>query len=110
VAGFVAAIAEFYVGRYGTGTYGAAQSPCHDALAAGVLTGDVVPRVFPFIDVEVDCTDGPGRGATICDTRARYRSFDEVTSGNCRVALQTDGTFADTLVETLSTTRPRPST
>lgn len=105
IARFVAAITDFYIGRYGTNTYGVAQSPCHDALAAGVLTGDVVPSVFPQIDVAVDCTDGPGRGATICDTRARYRGFDEA-SGNCRVALQTDGTFADTLVETLLATAP----
>lgn len=101
VAQFVAAVTAFYVERYGEPTYGRRASPCHDALAAAVLTGDVVPPVFPLIDVVVDCTDGPGRGATICDTRSRYRNFDGPPTGNCRVALATDGTFPDLLVDRL---------
>jgi purine nucleosidase len=98
---FVAAITEFYFDHYGQDSYGRRASPCHDALAAGVLTGEVVPVSFPTINVEVDCTDGPGRGATICDTRDRYRSFDPPRAGNCRVALVTDGSFPDRLVQAL---------
>lgn len=100
---FVSAATEFYFAAYGMDSYGHRRSPCHDALAAGVLTGDVVPLSAPVIGVEVDCTDGPGRGATICDTRARYRGFTGVEGGNCRVVLETDGTFADTLVAALTT-------
>ncbi|MDP2290292.1 MAG: nucleoside hydrolase [Actinomycetota bacterium] len=101
IASFVAAISEFYFDHYGMQSYGRRSSPCHDAVAAGVLTGDVVPSVFPRIDVVVDCTDGPARGATICDTRGKYRGFDGVAEGNCRVALVTDGTFPDLLVARL---------
>ncbi len=101
VAAFVAAITEFYFDHYGVESYGVRSSPCHDAVAAAVLTGDVVPSVFPMIDVVVDCTAGPGRGATICDTRGRYRQFSGGSTGNCRVALHTDGSFADLLVARL---------
>lgn len=101
IASFVAAISEFYFDHYGVQSYGRRRSPCHDAVAAGVLTGDIVPSLFPRIDVVVDCTDGPGRGATICDTRARYRGFAGVPEGNCRVALITDGAFPDLLVARL---------
>ncbi|HQZ35893.1 MAG TPA: nucleoside hydrolase [Ilumatobacteraceae bacterium] len=101
VATFVAAISQFYFDHYGVSSYGRRCSPCHDAVAAAVLTGDVVPTVFPRIDVVVDCTDGPGRGATICDTRARYRGFHGVPEGRCRVALATAGTFSDQLVARL---------
>lgn len=97
---FVARATDFYFGGYGSESYGRRASPAHDALAAAVLTGDVVPTVFPSIDVEVDCTDGPGRGATICDTRGRYRGFSGV-NGRTRVALETDGSFAGVLVSTL---------
>jgi inosine-uridine nucleoside N-ribohydrolase len=101
VATFVAAITEFYFDHYGMASYGTRSSPCHDAVAAAVLTGDVVPTVFPMIDVVVDCTNGPGRGATICDTRGRYRNFRGVAAGGCSVALRTDGSFPDLLVERL---------
>jgi purine nucleosidase len=99
---FVSAATEFYFAAYGTDSYGHRSSPCHDALAAGVLTGDVVPVVAPVIDVVVDCTDGPGRGATICDTRTRYRGFTGITGGNCRVVLETDGRFPEVLVAALT--------
>lgn len=102
VASFVAAAAEFYMSGYGFSSYGRHCSPCHDALAAGVLTGEVAPLIAPVIDVVVDTTDGPSRGATICDTRARYRGFSGVTSGNCRVVLKTDGKFPDVLVRRLA--------
>jgi inosine-uridine nucleoside N-ribohydrolase len=100
---FVAAISDFYFEHYGRDSYGQRCSPCHDALAAGVLTGEVMPLLAPFIDVQVDCSDGPGRGATICDTRSRYRDFQPPPGGNCRVVLRTDGTFPDALVHRLGT-------
>ncbi len=101
IATFVAAISQFYFDHYGTSTYGRRCSPCHDAVAAAVLAGDVQPTLFPLIDVVVDCTNGPGRGATICDTRARYRGFQGIPAGGCRVALSTAGTFPDQLVARL---------
>jgi purine nucleosidase len=109
VASFVAAATKFYMHGYGMESYGKLRSPCHDALAAGVLTGEVSPRVAPLISVVVDTTEGPSRGATICDTRARYRNFTGVIGGNCRVVLETDGKFPDVLVHRLShrsTARP----
>jgi purine nucleosidase len=102
IAAFVAAAAAFYMRGYGMESYGRFSSPCHDALAAGILTGEVVPLVAPVIDVVVDTTFGPSRGATICDTRARYRNFTGTVGGNCRVVLETDGSFPDKLVARLS--------
>jgi len=98
---FVAAASEFYFDHYGFSSYGRRCSPCHDAVAAAVLTGDVLPTSFPLVDVQVDCTDGPGRGATICDTRGRYRGFVGTPEGRTRVALRTDGTFPDLMVKRL---------
>lgn len=102
IPAFVAAATEFYMRGYGMESYGTFSSPCHDALAAGVLTGEVVPVSAPVIPVEVDVTDGPSRGRTICDTRTKYRGFTDVEGGNCRVVLETTGTFPDQLVARLS--------
>ncbi|ARJ06913.1 nucleoside hydrolase [Cnuibacter physcomitrellae] len=99
VADFVAATTEFYFDGYGVDSYGRRSSPCHDALAAAILTGEVVPSVFPLLGVVVDCTDGPGRGATICDTRGRWKGFPDQPDGDCRIALVTEGTFPDRMVE-----------
>lgn len=101
VTRFVAATTDFYFGGYGLDSYGKRSSPCHDALAAAVLTGEVVPTIFPLLHVEVDCSDGPSRGATICDTRGRYKGFPDQEGATCRVALLTDGTFPDKLVAAL---------
>jgi inosine-uridine nucleoside N-ribohydrolase len=101
VARFVAAISAVYARGYGLRSFGVESSACHDALAAGVLTGEVVPLVAPLLRVEVDCTDGPGRGTTICDTRGRYRGYPDQPDGNARVVLRTDGTFSDALVAAL---------
>lgn len=101
VTRFVAATTDFYFGGYGFESYGRRCSPCHDALAAGILTGEMVPTVFPLLHIEVDCSDSPGRGATIVDTRGRYRGFPDQDGATCRVALVTDGSFADKLVAAL---------
>jgi len=102
IPAFVAAATEFYMRGYGMESYGRFSSPCHDALAAGILTGEVVPVTAPVILVEVDVTDGPSRGRTICDTRTKYRGFTDVVGGNCRVVLETSGTYPDQLVARLS--------
>lgn len=107
-AQLVAAITDFYFDFFAADSYGERCSPCHDALAAAIATGDVVPTLAPLLSVEVDCTDGPGRGATICDTRGQYRGFADPDGGSfqrrgepSRVVLQTAGDFADRLVARL---------
>ncbi|MBX3091899.1 MAG: nucleoside hydrolase [Cryobacterium sp.] len=101
VSTFVAAITDLYFDGYGADSFGHRCSPCHDALAAAILTGEVVPEVMPLLHVEVDCTDGPGRGATIADTRGRWKGFPDQSGGNCRVALKTDGSFPAKLLARL---------
>jgi len=102
VGTFVAAITDHYVGFY-TERFGRRVAPCHDALAAAVLTGEVLPTVFPRIRVEVEYGSGPARGATVCDTRGRYVGNPDQTDALCRVALETPGGFADALVDRLLT-------
>ncbi len=97
VARFAAQATDFYFNFYSGQSTGERWAPCHDPLAAAVAVGAVVPELFPAVHVEVDCTDGPSRGATICDTRGRYYGFPPDPAANCRVALGTAGDFADQL-------------
>ncbi|MEO6942079.1 MAG: nucleoside hydrolase [Terrimesophilobacter sp.] len=102
VSNFVAAITDLYFDGYGADSFGLRCSPCHDALAAAILTGEVVPVTMPLLHAEVDCTTGPGRGATIVDTRGRWKGFPDQDGGNCRVALKTDGSFPAKLLARLT--------
>lgn len=65
----------------------------------------------PVVRADVDTTDGPGRGQTICDLRGRYMDYPEQPGARCRLVLELDGDFSPHLVEVLlslaeSTTAP----
>ncbi|MGO1972625.1 MAG: nucleoside hydrolase [Propionibacteriaceae bacterium] len=98
VAEFVADITDHYFNYFHGESFSERRSPCHDALAAAIAAGTVTPQLAPIIDVQVDCNDGPARGATICDTRGMYQGFPLQEGAHCRVILRTDGTFPDEMM------------
>ncbi|MFF4776408.1 nucleoside hydrolase [Microtetraspora fusca] len=106
VTSFVARITDHYFDFFHAESFDVRCSPCHDALAAAIAVGDVEPIEAPVVNVEVECGYGPGRGATICDTRGRYRGHPPQEGARCRVVLKTDGTFADVLSRRLETWPP----
>lgn len=96
---FVYEITDHYFDYFKEVSFDVRSSPCHDALAAAISIGDVVPVRRQQLQVTVDCSEGPSRGATICDTRERYRNYAMAHGSNCSVVMETDKTFADSLVE-----------
>lgn len=90
-----------YYFRFYEGLFGRACSAMHDPLAAALAVGGVKAAVAPVVHVEVDTTDGPGRGQTVCDLRGLYLDYPEQPGARCRVVLALDGDFAPHLVETL---------
>jgi purine nucleosidase len=69
---------------------------------AGPLpVGGVGAAVAPLVMVNVDTTNGPGRGQTICELRGRCIDYPEQPGAQCRVVLQLDGDFAPHLVKVL---------
>lgn len=101
-----AEITDFYFEFFRQESFDRRCSPVHDVLAVATAAGDLEPRLAPRIAVAVDCSDGPSRGATICDTRGRYRGFAGEPSGPVRVLLETDPAFIETIVERLSVWPP----
>jgi len=100
-ARFAAAVLDHYFDFY-TSIYGQRSCACHDVLAAAVAAGDVVARRAMTVDVVVATSAGPGRGATICDTRGQYRGEAEQPGATCTVVLETGGDLAAAVVERLS--------
>lgn len=90
-----------YYFRFYESQFGRACSAMHDPLAAALAVGGVSAAVAPVVRVDVDTTDGPGRGQTICDLRGRYMDYPEQPGARCRVVLELDGDFAPHLVEVL---------
>ncbi|TXR55458.1 nucleoside hydrolase [Quadrisphaera setariae] len=95
-------VLEFYFAFYAQ-RFGRPCSVLHDPLAAGVLTGDVALALAPRVPVEVDTSDGPGRGQTIADLRGLYHGFPDHFPGAPRVALEVEGDFGAVLLERLLT-------
>jgi purine nucleosidase len=87
--------------RYYTPIYGRPSCSLHDPLAAAVLLGTVVPTLAPVVPVEVDATDGPGRGQTLVDLRSRYVGYPALPGARHRVALEIPEGFGDALLEAL---------
>jgi purine nucleosidase len=100
VARFAAEILDHYMDFYTT-VFGRRCCACHDALAAGIAVGDVVPTRAATVKVTVDTGPGPGRGATICDLRGQYKGETKQPGGNCTVVLETDGHFPGEVVQRL---------
>jgi len=87
---------DFYTPQFGR--------PCsamHDPLAAAIAVGAVAVDRAPRVNVQVDTTDGPGRGQTICDLRGRYRGFPDQDGARTRVVLTLAEEFSPHLVDTI---------
>lgn len=100
-ARFAASVLAHYFDYY-TGIFGRRACACHDVLAAAIAVGDVVAERAMRVGVTVDTGRGPGRGATICDLRGRYRGELEQPGATCTVVLETSGGLGAAVVERLT--------
>ncbi|HEV7624154.1 MAG TPA: nucleoside hydrolase [Amnibacterium sp.] len=87
--------------RYYTPVLGRPSCALHDPLAAAVALGALTPTLAPVVPVEVDTTDGPGRGQTIADLRSRFLGYPPLQGTRHRVVLEVPAGFGDTLAESL---------
>ncbi len=98
----LAAMLEVYF-EYYTPILGRPSCALHDPLAAAVATGQVVPTLAPVVPLEVDSTDGPGRGQTIADLRSRFVGHPAQPGARHRVVLDVPDGFGDVLLASLLT-------
>lgn len=101
LAGILQHYGEFYRGR----VFGEWVCCVHDAIAVAAAAGVLDVRLAPVVHVEVDVTDGPGRGQTVADLRGRYRGFPEQPGAHCRVLLEIDTGIVDEIVELIAAHR-----
>lgn len=101
VGQYLAAISDFYFDFNAQASFDTRCSPMHDAVAVAIAMGALEVTRSAQVSVEIDTTDGPGRGQTICDTRQRYRGYSRAT-GPVRLVLDVAPGFPELLVETLA--------
>jgi purine nucleosidase len=95
IAQYMARIAEHYTTFNEERSFGKRLATMHDALAVGVAAGLVKAKLSPNVNVQVDTTDGPGRGQTICDLRGVYLDFPPQDEAHCHVPLELEPGFED---------------
>lgn len=98
----LAAMLDVYF-QYYTPILGQPSCALHDPLAAAIALGTIVPSLAPVVPVEVDATDGPGRGQTLVDLRKRFVGYPPMPGARHSVVLQVPEGFGDTLLELLLT-------
>lgn len=87
--------------RYYTPVLGRPSCALHDPLAAAIAIGAVEPTLAPVVPMEVDTTQGPGRGQTIVDLRSRYIGYPPLPGTRHRIVLEVPMGFGDALTESL---------
>lgn len=92
---------DFYFDFY-VSLYGRRSSALHDPLAAAIAVGGIVPTNAPAVRVQVDTTDGPGHGQTICDLRGQRLGPVDQDGVRTRVVLATDRPLAPQLIRQIT--------
>jgi purine nucleosidase len=92
---------DVYLSFYETVVLRRRAAALHDPLAAAIMLGEVELLDAPRVHVEVDCTDGPSRGSTICDLRSQRKAAGDVPGATVRVVLETAPGYVDLLTELL---------
>lgn len=98
---FCAKILDFYFDFY-AGATGTRNAGNHDALALGIAFGRAVATVAPVIRMEVDTTDGAGRGQTIGDRRPMYEGWPVPEGARHRAVLEVEPGYTDWMVQLLA--------
>lgn len=78
--------------------------PCcalHDPLAAAIAVGVTSATLAPIVPIDIDATDGPGRGQTLVDLRGRFVGYPLVPGARHRVVLDVEPGFPDLLLASL---------
>lgn len=91
---------DVYFDFYRT-VFGRRVSALHDPLAAAIAVGDITLTEAPLVDVEVDTTNGPGRGQTVADLRGRFLGHPVTPTAHTTVVLTIEEDFAEVLLARL---------
>lgn len=94
----VAGMLDHYFDFY-TGVYGRRSCALHDPLAVAIAAGLIGLEIAPKARVEIDTTEGPDRGRTVCDLRSRFLGYPDQPDAHVRIALEAGQELAPVLLD-----------
>lgn len=98
---YTAKILDFYFSYFEANAFGERRSCMHDALAVAIGGGTLIPELAPLVTAYVSL-EGRTRGQTVCDLRGKYMGFPALEGARCRPVLESDPSFADTVVNVIA--------
>ncbi|HWT34468.1 MAG TPA: nucleoside hydrolase [Microbacterium sp.] len=103
-AQYLSRIMQFY-GDYIGQSFGGWTATMHDTIAVAAAAGTLTINTAPVVHVEIDCSDGPSHGATVCDLRGLYAGFPPQEGAHSRVLLDIDESIADDVLALIAAHR-----
>ena len=99
---YIAGILQHYGEFYRTTVFDEWACCMHDAIAVAAAAGELDVRLAPLVHVEIDATNGPGRGQTVADLRGVYRGHPDQPGARCRVLLEIGTGIVDDIVDLIA--------
>lgn len=103
-ARYLSQIMEFY-GDFVGQSFGGWTATMHDSIAVAAAAGHLDIRLAPVVHVEVDYSEGPSHGQTICDLRGKYLGYPRQEGAHCTVLLEVGDSIADSVLELIASFR-----
>lgn len=101
-ARYMSRIMQFYGDFFAVTMGGTWVAAMHDSIAVAAAAGQLTIRSAPVVNVEVDCSNGPSHGQTLCDLRGMYGGFPPQEGAHCRVLLDIDRSIAEEVVSLIA--------
>lgn len=96
-AQYMSQILGFY-GDFCAQTFGTWTATMHDTIAVAAAAGTLRINSAPVIDIVIDTSDGPSRGATLCDLRGLYSGNPSIPGARHTLLLDIEDSIADDVV------------
>lgn len=103
-AQYMSRILQFY-GDYNAQTFGSWTATMHDTIGVAAAAGALIVNESHLVKVEVDCSNGPSRGATIADLRDVYAGRPPQPGANTTLLLDIEDSIADDVVALIASYR-----
>lgn len=104
-AQYLSKILEFYGNFYAQHRGGEWLAAMHDTIAVAAAAQTLTINSAPIVRVEVDCSNGPAHGQTICDMRGMYSNYPPQSGAHCTVLMDIEDSIVGDVIELIAAYR-----
>lgn len=104
-AKYLSRIMQFYGDFNANSLFNRWVATMHDTIAVAAAANALKINSGPVVNVEVDTSNGPSHGQTICDLRGMYANYPPQEGAHCKVLLDIDSSIAEEVVDLIAAYR-----